>query len=206
MARVFALLALGLCLARPVPAAMAESTDGAADFIRQVGREIPVVIGDARTVQAKRVRLLPFISRVVDVPAVAQYCLGRYWSRATAAQQQEYQRLFLSVIVNTVATWVGNYDGSAGQSKVVMAAPALVGDETYVPTLVQTGNEPPAQITWIVNMQSRPPKIRDVVAGGISLRVMQRSDYVAYLGHHDGDIAGLIAVLRQRAAQTGGTL
>ena len=69
---------------------------------------------------------------------------------------------------------------------------------------MQTGVAPAAHITWIVNMESTPPKILDVVAEGLSLRVTQRSDYLAYLGRHDGDIQAFIGTLRQRAHDASG--
>ena len=189
------------------PFAAQATDDGAAtEFIRGVGREMPAVLGDAKTLDAKRTRLEPFIARVVDVPAVARFCLGRYWATATPGQQQEYQGLFLSVLVNTIATWAGDYKNSAVQTDVVMSAPVKRPDGTYVPTIVQVGGAPPAHINWLINMDTRPPKILDVVAEGFSLRTTQRSDYTSYLAHHNGDLGGLIEILKQRKRDNTGTM
>ncbi len=196
------LLAVAACLALWTPA---QADDGnAADFVRAVGHEMPNVLHNAHTIEEKREALQPFIARVVDVPAVARFCLGRYWATATPQQQQDYQQLFFSVLINTIATWSGNYGQTRTPTAVEMGAPFVQEDETFVPTTVQSGELPAAHITWVVNMNARPPRIRDVVAEGISLRATQRSDYLSYLRHHDGDIAAFIAVLRSRSHDIGG--
>ena len=66
----------------------------AATFIRRSGEELSAIMAKAVTSEARRKLLQPFIDRVVDVDAVARFCLGRYWSQATVTQQQSYLRLF----------------------------------------------------------------------------------------------------------------
>lgn len=199
MRRVAVAVIFGVCLGWVVPGRAADDAPTAGEFIRQVGREMPAVLAGAKTIEEKRARLLPFVARLVDVPAVARFCLGRYWSRATSGQQQDYQSLFLSVLVNTIATWAGSYGSAGDKVSFAMERPRLQADGTHVPTTVQTGLAPAAHITWIIDMQATPPKILDVVAEGLSLRVTQRSDYMAYLGQHGGDIQAFIETLRQRA-------
>jgi phospholipid transport system substrate-binding protein len=175
-------------------------------FVRQIGSEMPAVLANAHTLDEKRARLAPFVSRVVDVDAVARYCLGHYWARATASQQQEYEALFRTVLINTIALWSGDYQKPGGNTSVTMQTPVVKADGTYVPTLVQAGDAPPVHITWVVAMNETPPRMLDVMAEGLSVRVTERSDYVSFLSHHDGNIDSLIQILRQRARDTGGTL
>ena len=186
--------------------AAAESGTDAVAFIRQVGGEMPGLLAGTNTIEDRRAKLLPFITRVVDLHAVAVYCLGPYWNKADTRQQQDVQSLFLSVVVNMVATWTGGKHGFATHASVVVEPPEQHNGETFVPTLVQGSGAPDVQITWVVNMQEKPAKILDVAAGGISLRMTERSDFVSYLDHHGGDINGLIEVLRRRARDTGGVL
>ena len=192
-----------LCLVCAAFTGAAAAPDATA-FVRQVGNEMPGVLAGTHTIEERRARLMPFIEHVVDVPAVAAYCLGHYWKLATAAQQQQLQSLFLSVVVNTIATWTDDHKGFGMKANVVMQAPIPRADGTYVPTLVQAGDAPVVNITWVVDMQDQPARILDVMADGISVRRMERSDFVGYLNHTGGDIDGLIGVLRKRALAMGG--
>jgi phospholipid transport system substrate-binding protein len=192
---------VGLVLAAPC---RADESGSATDFIRAVGHDMPVVLRNARTIGDKRARLLPFIARIVDVDSVSQYCLGHYWDRATPAQRQEFETLFLAVLVNEIAMFTGGYEAPGVKAGVTMDTPVAQADGTHLPTIVQVGDAPPAHVTWLINMQARPPRILDVTAEGISLRATQRSDFLSFLRRHDGDIGGLLATLRQRAHDTGG--
>jgi phospholipid transport system substrate-binding protein len=200
---MLAFLAAGVW--RPVAARAEPGADPIA-FIRQVGGEMPGLLANTKTIEDRRAKLLPFVTRVVDLNAIAIYCMGHYWSHATPRQQQEIQALFLSVVVNTIATWTGEKHSFGNNASVVVEPPEQHDGETSVPTLVEAAGVPPVQITWVVNMQEKPARILDVAAGGISVRKMERSDFVSYLNHHDGDIDGLIELLRRRARDTGGVL
>lgn len=193
---------LGLSLAWP-QSGLAEDANAVA-FIRQVGNDVPGVLANATTVEQRRQRLLPFIARVVDVDATARFCLGRYWNRATAAQQQALTTLFLSVLVNEIALWTGDSTNPAIPTTVSLQPAVTQAGRTYVPTVVRVGPAPPANIDWVVDMHAAPPKILDVTAEGLSLRETLRSDFVSYLNRHDGNIDGLIGVLRERAQSQSG--
>ena len=182
----------------------ADTSGDALAFVRRVGHDMPTVLSGAHTIDEKRARLLPFIARVVDVNSAARYCLGRYWAHATAGQQQAFSSLFLSVLVNEIAMWTGNYENPGITTSVEMQKPVVQAEQTEVPTIVKVGEAPPAHITWFVNMRGEQPTILDVAAEGISLRATERGDLMGYLSQHGGDVDGLIAVLRQRALATGG--
>ena len=165
-------------------------------FIQQLGRELPGVVGNATTDEEKRRRLQPFLARVVDVNAVARFCLGRYWRLATPAQQEEYSQIFLRVLVAAVAGRVGVY--GAGTSQVMVLPEQPKADGVYVPTVVQTGTDPAVHVTWVVDTQARPFRILDVQAEGMSMRLSQRSDYTAFLDRNGGNIDALLRALRER--------
>ncbi len=201
-------LVIGMCLyalscAWPM-AGRADTGSDALAFVRRVGHDMPTILSGAHTIDEKRARLLPFIARVVDVDSAARYCLGRFWAHATPGQQQAFSGLFLSVLVNEIAMWTGNYENPGITASVEMQKPVVQADQTEVPTIVKVGQAPPAHITWFVNMRGEQPRILDVAAEGISLRATERGDLMGYLSQHGGDVDGLIAVLRQRALATGG--
>ena len=53
---------------------------------------------------------------------------------------------------------------------------------------------------WVVSQATGRPKIIDVIAEGISLRVTQRSDYAAFISRNNNDVSALINAMRQQAA------
>ncbi len=174
--------------------------DRAANFIRQLGHDLPGVVGDAATDAEKRRRLESFLVRVVDVDAMARFCLGRYWRQATPAQQQEYRRLFLRVLDNAVLVRLGSYGGSTG--KVTMLAEISGPDGIHVPTIVQTGDAPPVRVTWLVETGAgeagaSPFRILDVEAEGISMRLSLRSDYTSFIGRNGGNLDLFLRALRE---------
>jgi phospholipid transport system substrate-binding protein len=206
MVRRFLLAACLVCPMVLTTPGQAESGGDAIVFIRKVGAEVPGILASARTIEERRVKLLPFVERVVDVGAFARFCMGRYWGQATPTQQQQIQALFVSVVVNTIAIFTGERRGFGPNTSVTIQPPVVHGDETAVPTIVQASSVPTVHVTWVVNMTEQPPRILDVSAEGISARTTVRSDFVSFLDHHGGDIDGLIKVLRQRAHDTGGVL
>jgi phospholipid transport system substrate-binding protein len=175
----------------------AEPPGSAGAFIEEVGRELPGVLGGAATDSEKRRRLEPFLARVVDVDALARFCVGRYWRQASPAQQEEYRQLFMGALTNAVASRVGVY--GEGTSKVTVLPEITKPDGVYVTTIVQTGSEPPVRVIWIVDTGASPYRILDVQAEGISMRLSQRSDYVAFLAQHGGDFDAFLRALREHA-------
>ena len=194
--RVMVLSASTLALTLPWRPGRGAEPQTAGAFIQQVGRELASAVGDARTDEEKRRRLQPFLERVVDVNAVARFCLGRYWRLATPAQQQEYSQLFLRVLVAAVAGRVGVYGSGTSQVKVLAEQPKA--DGVYVPTVVQTGTDPAVHITWVVDTRTSPFHILDVQAEGMSMRLSQRSDYTAFLDRNGGNIDLLLRTLKER--------
>ena len=48
------------------------------------------------------------------------------------------------------------------------------------PPLVERTGAPPVQVTWAVSPEADNPRILDVIAEGVSLRLTMRADYNAY--------------------------
>jgi phospholipid transport system substrate-binding protein len=176
----------------------AEDTTRAADFIRQAGVELAATAGDASTPEEKRRRLQPFIDRVVDVPAVARFCLGRFWRQTAPEQQQEYTALFHRVLMNNIVAHLGDY--RQAKVNVVIGRPEMREGAIHVPTLIEREGSPPAHVVWVVQDDGAQLRIVDVIAEGTSLRLTVRSDYNAFLSRHGNNVAALIEAMRQQAS------
>jgi len=169
----------------------------AAAFIRRVGDELAAVVANADSSATRRRRLQPFLDRVVDVDGVARFCLGRFWRQASPAQQQNYVQLFHAVLTNAVLSRVGDYDHNEVRTQIDQ--PELRDGAVHVPTVVERSGNPPVKVIWVISGSADNPRIVDVIAEGVSLRLTMRSDYNAYLTHHGDSIDALIEALRQQA-------
>lgn len=174
----------------------------AAEFIRRTGTELSTVIGDATSPEEKRRRLVPFLDKIADVDAVARFCLGRFWRVATLAQQAEYIRLFHTILLNNIVGRLSDYRPGA-TIKVTTGQPMRHEDGVYVPTTVERAGSPPLRVTWVVDVEGNQPKLVDIVAEGMSLRLTQRSDYAAFINRNGGNVDALLDALRRQAAMPG---
>jgi len=196
------LLQIGACLlptlgglARP---AFAQGAAGAASaFVKSIGDKLVAVVNGPESGREKRAKLATIIDGAVDVDGVARFCLGRFWSNASADQQQRYTELFHQVLVNNITAKLGEYRGV----RFTMSRTQMRDDNAAVSTVVERPNNPPTNVDWIISNPTTSPKIIDVIAEGTSLRLTQRQDYASYLNRNNDNIDALINAMRQQVAQ-----
>ncbi len=199
-----ALLRLALAAPFLVPPFLAAAapetpTQTAADFIRAAGNELAGIIDADLPPAEKRRRLAAFLDRVVDIPGVARFCLGRFWRRASAAERTRFVALYHGILLDSVLARVGTYRHPRQQGMQVQIGRAEARDgDIYVPTSVARAGHPAAAVTWVVRIGPSGPQIVDLIAEGTSLRITVRSDYASFLNQHDDSIPALLdAMARQ---------
>jgi phospholipid transport system substrate-binding protein len=198
-------LLLGLAAMLPaVPAARAATqaeAPWAATFIRNVGNEIAAIIATPGPPEAHKARLIGLIDRAVDVPGAARFCLGRYWRQASPEQQRDYVGLFRAVLMRAVLGRINNdqQQNATTPVQVQVERPEPRPDSIYVPTLIQRRGIPAVTVTWVVNTDANDPRIIDVMAAGVSLRITIRADEAAFLQRHGENIDILLQALRAQA-------
>jgi phospholipid transport system substrate-binding protein len=74
-------------------------------------------------------------------------------------------------------------------------------DAGAVATTLERPTSPPASVVWLIADVAGAPKIVDMIAEGVSLRVPERSDYAAFLARAGNNVRGLIEALRQNLAK-----
>lgn len=184
-----------LAFARVLPA-FAQSAQAATSFIDRTGKELIAVVNGPGPAAQQQKALQEVIDRVVDVDAVARFCLGRYWPRATPAQQQQYLELFHGVLLKNIGGKLGEFKGvtfSLGRASERDGGVAVA-------SVVTRPGQAPANVEWLVSSASGQPRIIDVIAEGTSLRLTQRSDYSAYLSSNNGSVDALIKAMRQQVS------
>ncbi|HME27834.1 MAG TPA: ABC transporter substrate-binding protein [Acetobacteraceae bacterium] len=197
------LLAIGAALPAVVPFPSVSADAGpswAATYIRRIGDELAAIVANAGSAEVRRRNLRPFIDRVVDVEGVARFCLGRFWRQVTPAQQRDYIQVFHAVLTNTVLSRVGDYDHN--EVRVSIDQPEMREGAVQVPTVVERTGNPPVKVIWVVSGGPDNPRIADVIAEGVSLRLTVRSDYNAFLTRHGDSVDALVEALRQQVCDS----
>ncbi len=163
-------------------------------FLRQFGNQLIAVVNGPGSPAEKRARVTPIIDADVDVPTIAQFCLGRYWRTATPAQRQQFTALFHQVLITNITGHLGEYRGVSYD----MTDTQQRGEEQYVGSIVHRPGAADARVQWVVGNASGRPQIVDVVAEGTSLRLTQRSDYASFMTRNGDNVDALIAAMRRQ--------
>jgi phospholipid transport system substrate-binding protein len=182
-------LALTTAAALHTPASA--QSPGANAFVTHFANDLIQIINGPGGAAEKKAELTPVIDRYVDVPTIARFCLGRFWSTATPAQQLEYVTLFHKVLLNNISGHLGDYRGVS----YTMSGDTSQGGNTLVGTQITRPNQPQINVQWVVDST---PKVIDVIAEGTSMRLTSRSDYASYLGQHGGSIDALLSALHRQ--------
>jgi len=188
------LTALAATLAS-APRAHAEGAEAAGAFIDKLLRDLIAVVDGPGSIADKRAALVKIVDATVDLAGVAQVCLGRFWRTATEAQRRDYTDLFHRVLVKNVTGKVGDYHGVT--FTVGRSTPR--DDQFVVATVVSRPSNAPNKVDWLVSMAGGSPKIVDVIAEGVSLRLTQREDYTGFLARNNNNVQALIDAMRQQA-------
>ncbi len=174
------------------PRAWAQDATG---FVINLGNQLAAIVNGSGSYEEKKRRLAPLVEQAVDIDGIAQFCLGIYWRRATPPQQTEFKRLFHAVLLN-------NIDGKLGQFQGVTFRPTTTQQrdgDSLVGTVIQRPNQQANNVQWVVTSTSGQPKIADVVAEGVSLRLTQRNDYSAFLTRNNSNVDALLNAMREQA-------
>lgn len=188
--------AAALFAATPWNALMAQPGGDPTGFVVQLGNTLAGIVNGNGSYEDKRRRLGPVIEQAVDVEEVARFALGRFWRTATPTQQQEFTQLFRAVLLNNIGSRLGQFQGVSFNTTTTSQRER----DSLVGTTIQRPNQKPNNVQWVVSQASGQPRIIDVIAEGISLRLGQRDDYTAFLTRNNNDVNALLSAMRQRVA------
>lgn len=192
----YSVAATAVFATRPWASAWAQPAGDATGFVVKLGNELAAIVNGPGSYEEKKRRLAPLIDEAVDVDGIARFCLGVNWRRATPQQQQQFTQLFHAVLLNNITGKLGQFQGVSftPTSTTQQDGNSLVG------TTIRRPNQQPNNVQWVVSNSTGQPKIIDVIAEGVSLRVTQRDDYRAFISRNNNDVGALISAMRQQAA------
>ncbi|MBR2123711.1 MAG: ABC transporter substrate-binding protein [Acetobacter sp.] len=197
LATFISLFTLGSVLLLSSPSSWAQHRDNSQKFIQNFGNVLVSIVDSPISVSEKKQKLIPLVQQNVDINTIGRYCLGRYWKVATVKQKTRYLKLFHQFLMNAITDKLGDYRGvSFTIGKITQNA----NDDTVETTITRL-QHPPVTMQWVVSYTSGSPKIVDVIGEGASLRLTQRSDYSAFIAHHDGNIDTLLSAIQKQIDQ-----
>jgi len=129
-----------------------------------------------------------------DVPAMAQYALGKAWDRATNADREAFLAAFEDAIVAAYLRRMRDYRGAT--MSFVGTRPSA-GDDRMAASRLSL---PDAEETWIWRLRPSGEswRIVDVAIDGSSVLSTERQEYAEILAANHDDINAVIAFIRKR--------
>jgi len=197
--RLLLLAAAAVAAGLPAPlAAQQVDIQRATTFIQTTGDQLVAAINGRGAVAQRREQVAQVLRRAVDVEGVGRFILGRWWRSATPEQQQEYLQLFEQVLIRNLSARFGEFQGvrfSLGRTQ------ARTEEDALVNTVIERPGNPAFSLDWRVAEIGGQPKIVDVIAEGTSLRLTTRSEYSSVVTRNGGNVAALLAAMRQQIQQ-----
>jgi phospholipid transport system substrate-binding protein len=196
MTRRTVLAGFALILGALAAPAILAAADPAA-VINELGNRALEVLGQNATPAQRVARFHELFREDFDVPGIARFVLGRYWKTATPEQQEEFVKLFEDYIALVYSNQLAAYSGETLRvtGSRTSSEEAVVASEIIRPT-----GAPPVKVDWHLTDRNGAYKISDVTVDGISMAVTQRSEFASVIQRNGGQVANLIAQLREKTA------
>jgi phospholipid transport system substrate-binding protein len=194
---------LALTVAGGVTRAAAPSGEAAERVVRQLVERVWQLVSEHGADDGRYHELLLVIDQQTDLSLLGRLALGRHWRSATPEQQAEYLTLFRNVMlrrfVERLRPYAGSDLGRAEEGFRIVASRPVGPQDILVQSQVMPPSSPPLQVDWRLRQQEDHLVIIDLIVGGISLLLTQRSEFSAVLERVG--MEGLLVELRARAAQ-----
>jgi phospholipid transport system substrate-binding protein len=181
--------------------ARADGPQSPAGFVDSLVSDALVVIKDeSLSDQDRQARFEALLQHGFDMPRIARYVLGRYWTAASDDQRQAFAQLFERWVVQTYASRLKGYSGQ--QVKITGARDEGQGAVVTTEIVSATG-APPLKLDWRVGRTDGAYKILDIDVEGVSMALTERDEIAAVIQRNGGTIASLNRVFAERLGMAG---
>jgi len=203
---VAATLLAGVPLFAAIPtAAMAQANrardPGAEAFVSDGAKQVLGILNDRGTgIGAKEASFRVVIDRLVDVPKVTRFVLGKYARTATPDQYARFSTAFRAYAEAVYQKRINDYHG---ETVTVTGSVVRKPGDVLVTTAFGSRSGPPSILTWRVLGAGNSWKVVDVQVSGVWLAITQQQDFVSTIDNAGGNIDVLI---RQLEADRGGVI
>ncbi|HEY4136255.1 MAG TPA: ABC transporter substrate-binding protein [Alphaproteobacteria bacterium] len=186
--------------AAPAQAAPAQAAQSdASKFVQELGDRAILELTDKKISDEERVnRMRAMLKQSFDEVAVARFVLGTYWNRATPDEQGEFTKLYETLVSYTYAGLFKKYSGETFQ---VLRERTVDGDTVVYAQINQPAGGQPIPIEMLVRNGDGGYRAVDIKVEGISMPLTHRKEYASVIQRNQGQVSGLIKILREKAAQ-----
>jgi phospholipid transport system substrate-binding protein len=188
---------LATALLAALPCRPARAAGDAAAFMKDVGDRVLRLLNDQQTPETqRRAEFDKLAIQAFDVPRIAQFVLGRYWTTASDQERQQFVQTFQTYMVSVY--WSRFHDYAGVDFKVTGERPS--GNQVDVTTEVgRSSGQPPAKVDWTIAQDGGSFKIRDASLEGVSQALTYRQEFSSVIERNGGRVSALIDQLRQKA-------
>ena len=145
----------------------------------------------------KEQRFRSLLEENFEVEDIGMFVVGRYWRKASDADQKQFLKVFEDVLVQRFLPLFNDYVGQRFDVSTVRADDKRPEFSTVISTVSQPKGSD-AQVLWRVRETDGKFQISDVKAEGISLRITYQSEYASFLKNNNGDLPKLTELLAQK--------
>jgi phospholipid transport system substrate-binding protein len=172
------------------------AAEGAQNFISSMGdRGINFLGNQSMSIESKKAEFRSLLNESFDMNTIGRFALGTYWKSATPAQQQEYLKLFNTMIVKVYSKRFSDYKGQ----KFVVKSSRKENDKDYIVTsFIVPGDGPQVRVDWRVRNKGGSYRVVDIIVEGVSMSQTQRADFASVINRGGGKVDVLLNHLRQQ--------
>lgn len=153
-------------------------------------------VGGPFTQEEARAKITAMVEKYADVPYESEQLVGRYWRKATPAQQQVFSDLLVPFFV---ATYGGMIDGARSTPKVDFVGSETRGDAVLVHTSILPQGEDPVPVDWLIlTRPSGKTIVADLIAEDIGLVTTMKADFTSVIRSGGGNIEALFTAMRKK--------
>jgi phospholipid transport system substrate-binding protein len=169
----------------------------AGKFVQNLGNQAIAVMADkSLTTEQRSQKYRGILHDSFDLQTIGHFVLGRTWNSATPEQQKNFMQLFERMVLETYGDRLNFYSGEGFHVK--SARQESDKDNVVTSEISHTDGSPPTSIEWRVRQENDKLAVIDVVIEGVSQSVTQRQEYASILQRNNGNIDGLLDLMKQR--------
>lgn len=179
------------------PAHAETDPDQAKDLILRLSHDAVQVMTSKSIPDSERIeKFRTLFIGAVDLPAVSKFILARHWKTASAAEQQDFMKLFEEMLVYT---WANRFKDASDNITVTVNGVKPDGSQGSIvdSAIVRVGQDP-IPVLWRLRQTDDGLKIVDLLIEGTSMIVTYREEYASVINQSGGNIQGLLDVLRKK--------
>ena len=173
--------------ARPVAAGLP------AEFISVLGTDVLQEMRADVPLAQKEDYFGQMLRQDADLDGISRFILGPYWRMASPKQQQEFRKLFEDYLIRADGPLLAKYSGGTFRVTGSRSDPAGV----MVTSQITSPQGPPIEMDWQLGISGGRYKIQDVSIDGVSAAMSRRSQIQAMMSRAGGQVATLLAMMRQ---------